>query len=89
MTLDIFYILGLMVIWIGNIHQIQKLRRTKSTKSLSLMWIVAIFISIGIRLPRAFFSDYWVWRYGYVISFVLISVLVGFAIYYRRRYPRK
>jgi len=89
MGFDIFYLLGLLVIWWGNIEQILKLRRTRSTKSISLRWPIAIFISISIRLPRAFFSEYWVWGYGYLISFILCLILLCFALYYRKKYPRR
>ncbi len=92
MTLDLFdiaYIVGLAVVWYGNIRQIEKVVKTKSTKSISLHWIVAIFLSIMVRLPRAVTSDYWAWSVGYVISFLVCAVLVGTVIYYRKKYPKK
>ncbi len=89
MSLDIFYILGLLVVWFGNIRQIQKLVKTKSTKSFSMAWLVAMFLSIALRLPRAVTSSYWVWQWGYGISFTVILALSIVAIYYRRKYPRK
>lgn len=89
MTLDILYIIGLLVIWYGNIRQIEKVVSTKSTKSISIHWIVAILLSIAIRLPRAVTSEYWAWCAGYIISFVICALLVAAVIIYRRRYPRK
>ena len=89
MGFDIFYLLGLLVIWWGNIFQILKIRRTRSTKSFSMGWIIALVISIGIRLPRAWTSEYWVWGYGYLISFALCLILLCFALYYRKKYPRR
>ena len=89
MSFDILYILGLLVIWAGNVVQIRKVVKTRSTKSISIPWVIAIFLSIAIRLPRAVTSTYWAWSAGYIISFVICLILVGVIIYYRRKYPRK
>jgi uncharacterized protein with PQ loop repeat len=89
MELDIFYLLGLLVVWYGNAKQVIQICKTKSTRSFSLQWIVALVVSIGIRLPRAWFSDYWVWQWGYTVSFTLALALLGVLIYFRGKYPRK
>ena len=87
MTLDWLYIIGLLVVWFGNINQIQKVVKTKSTKSISITWIFAIFASVTIRLPRAVTSDYWVWAAGYIVSFIIIVILLGVVLYYHKKYP--
>jgi len=89
MIFDILYIVGLLVIWYGNIHQIIKLHKTRSTKSISIRWLAAIMISFGTRIPRTLISDIWVWKYGYVISVIIFMALLTSAVYYRRRYPKK
>lgn len=89
LTLDSLYILGLLVTWYGNIVQIRKTIRTKSTKSLSICWILALFASIAIRLPRAVMSTYWAWQVGYVISFMVCAALVVVVLMYRKKYPRR
>lgn len=89
MELDILYILGLWVVWVGNLMQIVKMVRTKSTRSLSFCWLILILVSIGIRLPRAWTSTYPVWQFGYAISFAICLILVLVALYYKRKYPRK
>jgi len=85
--LDLLYLAGLLIVWYGNFKQVTKMLRTKSTKSLSMHWLIAIALSITIRLPRAITSDYWVWSAGYVISTIIILIVLGVAIYYRRKYP--
>lgn len=87
--LDVLYIIGLLVIWAGNIQQVRKMVRTHSTKSFSLGWLWAMMFSHAIRLPRAVLSDEWVWAWGYVFSFVLFVVLIAVALHYRKKYPRK
>ena len=89
MILDIIYILGLTVVWYGNVLQIRKVMTTKSTKSISIHWIVAMFLSIVIRLPRAVMSTYWAWQVGYIISFLICLALVIVILYYRKKYPRR
>lgn len=89
MWLDFLYTIGLVIVWYGNIRQVCKVIHTKSTKSLHLHLFWAMLISITIRLPRAVTSDYWVWQYGYIISFVLMLILVGVIVYHRRRYPKR
>jgi len=87
--LDALYIIGLLVVWGGNIFQVKKMIKTNSTKSLSLGWLYAMMFSHVIRLPRAVTSDEWVWAWGYVVSFVLFVVLISVAAYKRRKYPRR
>ena len=89
MELDILYLVGLLVVWAGNTQQILRVIKTRSTKSISIFWIIAILVSIGIRLPRAVTSTYWVWQIGYVISFIICLVLVLIIVYYHKKYPRK
>ena len=89
MWFDVLYTIGLLVVWYGNIRQACRVVKTKSTRSLHLHLFWAMLFSITIRLPRAVTSDYWVWKYGYMISFVLMLVLVAIIIYHRRRYPKK
>ena len=87
--LDILYLAGLLVVWFGNAHQIYKMHKTKSTRSISFFWIIAILLSIAIRLPRAVSSTYWVWQSGYIISFLICLALVVTAVFYRLKYPGK
>ena len=84
--LDTLYGLGLLVCWYGNVHQIYKIIKTKSTKSLSIRWLAAILMSLTIRVPKAVTSDIWVWKYGYMCSLVICLVLLIVSIYYRRKY---
>ena len=85
--MDILYLIGLMVVWTGNAIQISRIIRTKSTKSISIAWIFAIFASVTIRLPRAVTSDYWVWAAGYIVSFIIIVILLAVVLYYHKKYP--
>jgi len=87
--MDICYLVGLLIIWAGNILQIHKIIKTKSTKSLSMAWLWALTISIIIRLPRAVTSTYWAWSIGYIISTVICVALLVLAIIYRKKYPKK
>ena len=89
MTLDWLYIFGLLIVWWGNFAQIQKIIKTKSTKSLSLTWLLCLTVSIIIRIPRAVTSTYWAWSISYVISLVIMLIFLGVVIYYRRKYPKK
>ena len=89
MILDGLYVIGLIIVWLGNIHQVRRMIKTRSTKSLSLAWLWAMMFSHTIRLPRAVTSDEWVWAWGYVCSFILFVVLISVAIYHRKRYPKK
>lgn len=86
---DTLYTVGLIVVWYGNIRQACQVIKSKSTKSLHLHLFWAMLLSITIRLPRAVTSDYWVWQYGYIISFILMLALVVVIVWHRRRYPRK
>ena len=87
MNLDVLYILGLLVVWYGNFRQIKQIVKRKSTRSFSLFWIAAIFLSITIRLPRAVTSTYWAWSAGYKVSWLICLSLLIIVYYYRRKYP--
>ena len=89
MGFDILYTVGLLIVWYGNFRQACKVIHTKSTKSLHLHLFLAMLISITIRLPRAVTSDYWVWQYGYIVSFVMMVVLVAIILFHRKKYPRR
>ena len=87
--LDWLYLLGMLVIWYGNISQIVKLFQTHSTKSFSFMWFFAMLFSFVLRLPRALTSTYWVWAASYLVSVAIMTTLVVTAIHCKRRYPDK
>ena len=89
MWLDLSYLFGLLVVWYGNFEQIRKLMRTHSTKGLSLKWIACIDISIAIRSVRAITSDEWVWRWTYIVSLIIGTILLLVVLHYKRKYPNK
>ena len=85
MALNWLYILGLLIVWFGNFAQIHKTIKSKSADDISLVWVVALVVSIGMRSFRAIWSTYWVWGFTYIISFVIMIIFLGVVIYYRRR----
>jgi len=82
---DILYLVGMVVIWVGNIKQITKLWQTKSTESFSATWLWTMLISFCLRLPRALTSDYWVWWGSYLISTGIILTLTLMALAYKKK----
>ncbi len=84
--MDISYLAGLLVVWYGNLAQILHIRTTHSTRSITLWWPAALLVSFGLRLPRSFASEFWVWKAGYVASILLMCWLVATVVYYRRKY---
>jgi len=82
--MDWLYLLGMLVVWFGNLRQIALIIKTHSTKSFSFFWLYAILISFLIRMPRALTSDYWVWAISYIVSVIVIATLIGVTTYYKK-----
>uniref|UniRef100_A0A6H1ZQB5 Uncharacterized protein n=1 Tax=viral metagenome TaxID=1070528 RepID=A0A6H1ZQB5_9ZZZZ len=83
--LDWLYLLGVGIVWIGNSHQIFKVFSTKSVDSFSLLWLGALAIGFGLRIPRAYTAkeEYPIWIACYVFSTILLLVLLGAVVYYK------
>ena len=81
---DWLYLVGMLVVWYGNVSQIVKMVHSHSTKSFSFKWFYAILISFCFRAPRALTTEYWVWGVSYIISILIMTTLVSIAVYYKK-----
>jgi len=84
--MDVLYLLGLLIVWAGNLRQTWYTIKTKSTKSIAMLWPIALLVSIIIRMPLAWSSEYWVWKIGYAISLAIMAVLLAVIIHRRVNY---
>jgi len=86
-VLDWLYISCVAATWVGNLHQIWKLWKTKSTRSFSFVWLIVLLFSLCGRLVKAADSGIWCWWVSYIVSLIVLAVLVFSAIYCRLKYP--
>ena len=87
--LDWLFIIGHAVVWYGALAQALKVFKTKSTKSIAIMYLATGSISMSLRLPLAWSSDDWAFQWGYVIGWLLGLALLGIVVIYRKKYPKE
>jgi len=78
--------LGLMaavVLPLWNIPLILRIRRRKSSRDISLLWAVGVFVCLVLMLPSGLSSSDPVFRVFTAINFVLFSTVVAFVLRYR------
>ncbi|MBI4125116.1 MAG: hypothetical protein HY466_04220 [Deltaproteobacteria bacterium] len=67
-----------------NIPFIFKIRKNKSSKDISLVWAVGIFICVVLMLPQAWLSQDLSFKIFGIVNFILYSAAFYHIIYYRK-----
>ena len=66
------------IIWAGSLEQIWHIWAYRSAQDLTLFWIVCLFASELVALPRALASQYWVWKLCHIVgSCLMVALLLG------------
>ncbi len=66
-----------------NIPLIYKIRKTKSSKDLSIVWAVGVWVCIVFMLPAAIMSTDIIFKVFSMANFVLFSLVLVYIIKYR------
>lgn len=68
-----------------NIPLIVKIVKRKSSRDISIHWVLGVWISFVLMAPSGFTSDDLVWRTFNIANLILFSLVVIFVLAYRRR----
>lgn len=79
---DALYMIHALTIWGGSIWQICHVFSNKSAEDITLVWMICLFISELVALPRCLKSKYLVWKLCHCVASVLIGILlIGIILY--------
>lgn len=66
-----------------NIPLIIKIIRRRSSKDISIFWVLGVWTCLALMAPAAFVSKDIVWRTFSIINFILFSLVAIFVFIYR------
>lgn len=67
-----------------NIPLIWKIRKNQSSRNISLVWAVGVWVCVLAMLPQTLLSPDWSYKIFGVVNFILFSAAFFFILRYRR-----
>lgn len=67
-----------------NIPLIARIIKRKSSKDISIFWVMGVWTCLALMAPSAFVSKDLVWRVFSIINFIFFSCVVVSVFIYRR-----
>lgn len=67
-----------------NIPLIYKIKKTKSSKDLSLIWAIGVWFCIVLMLPAALISKDLIFKVFSSVNFIFFSMVLIYIIKYRK-----
>ena len=77
-------VVAAIILPLFNIPLIHKVYRRKSSKDLSLTWVVGVWVCILLMAPSGFMSDDIVWRTFNIVNLALFTCVMITVIKYRK-----
>jgi uncharacterized protein with PQ loop repeat len=76
-----------IILPLWNIPLIVRIVKRKSSRDISLHWVVGVWCCFVLMAPDGFFSEDLVWRVFNVSNLILFSLVLIFVLAYRRQRP--
>ncbi len=72
-----------IILPLWNIPLIVRIVRRRSSRDLSIYWVLGVWTCLALMAPSAFTSKDLVWKVFSIINFFLFSLVVIFVLAYR------
>ena len=80
-------LIAAIVLPFWNIPLIVKIIKRKSSKDISIFWVLGVWVCFLLMAPEAFVSPDLVWRTFNMVNLVLFTIVVFVVLVYRKGNP--
>jgi len=78
-------IISAIILSLWKIPLIARIRKRKSSKDISLYWVIGVWICQALMVPSGLISEDPVWKVFNMVNFSLFSLVLIVVLTYRRR----